>query len=344
MNFGWFNDQTPDAEIRRTTLHEFGHALALGHEHQQPSGSICWNRPKVYEYYAGPPNNWSRELVDTNIFQKYSSSITQYSEYDPNSIMHYPIDRSLLTCDQAVYLNAGLSKIDSNFISKIYPRRPWDPEPPTPEDEITGPQEESEIEIEDVSETETKIEPDETDQEIDPTVDDKDFEDIDDIIDEIGSKKPTDETEDTEGSDDGQPDIDDDPEEVIEKEGEEENDESKKEDFKESKYSKADLKDPEIFGEILMRDMEQGIMPEIPMSQNMEFIFQNQSQFISQSINFLGGVEKVNLVNQNKVGYFNTENLIYKIQYKKGFGLSSDLYVTRKRNGRLMAFYLSPPY
>ncbi len=34
MNFGWFNVNTSETEFRRTTLHEFGHALGLLHEHQ----------------------------------------------------------------------------------------------------------------------------------------------------------------------------------------------------------------------------------------------------------------------------------------------------------------------
>ena len=29
MNFGWFDNNTPDAEVRRMVLHEFGHALGL---------------------------------------------------------------------------------------------------------------------------------------------------------------------------------------------------------------------------------------------------------------------------------------------------------------------------
>jgi hypothetical protein len=38
-------------------IHEFGHALGLIHEHQNPSGGIQWNKPVVCRYYEGPPNN-----------------------------------------------------------------------------------------------------------------------------------------------------------------------------------------------------------------------------------------------------------------------------------------------
>jgi len=91
--------------------------------------------------------------------------------------------------------------------------------------------------------------------------------------------------------------------------------------------------------------MEKGIVPEVPMTEQVRLIFQNQSHFIRQTIDFLGGVESVSLINRNKVVYFpNTENLVYKIQYKRGFGLSSDLYLTRQRDGQLIAFFLSNPY
>ena len=33
---------------RRTVLHETGHALGFGHEHQNPNVSIQWNRQQVY--------------------------------------------------------------------------------------------------------------------------------------------------------------------------------------------------------------------------------------------------------------------------------------------------------
>lgn len=36
MNLGWFDGKTSDKEFRRTTIHEFGHALGLNHEHQHP--------------------------------------------------------------------------------------------------------------------------------------------------------------------------------------------------------------------------------------------------------------------------------------------------------------------
>lgn len=120
MNFGWFNDRTTDAEIRRTTLHEFGHALGLIHEHQNPLQNIQWDTEKVYTYYA-QSQGWSRSDVDQNLFRKYSASQTQYCRYDPLSIMHYAVPKQLTLNGFEVRWNSVLSAEDKAFISRMYP-------------------------------------------------------------------------------------------------------------------------------------------------------------------------------------------------------------------------------
>lgn len=121
MNFGWFDDNTSDEEFSRTTIHEFGHALGLIHEHQHPEASIPWNKPLVYEYYAGAPNYWSKEDVDNNLFATYSTSQTQYSNYDKQSIMHYAVSKDLTDGIFEVGWNTVLSSTDKSFISSLYP-------------------------------------------------------------------------------------------------------------------------------------------------------------------------------------------------------------------------------
>ncbi len=120
MNFGWFNSQTSDTEFRRTTLHEFGHALGLSHEHQHPEAGIPWNRDAVYAYYSRT-QDWSRNDVDHNIFRKYSRSSTRYSAYDPNSIMHYYIPQALVFGNWTSNWNTHLSATDISFIQSVYP-------------------------------------------------------------------------------------------------------------------------------------------------------------------------------------------------------------------------------
>src|SRR5579859_6218861 len=60
MNFGWLTVDSTDEELCRVVLHEFGHALGLIHEHQNPYGeAIQWNRDAVIRDLSGPPNSWS---------------------------------------------------------------------------------------------------------------------------------------------------------------------------------------------------------------------------------------------------------------------------------------------
>lgn len=49
MNYEGFNEYTPEDVLKRTILHEFGHALGLLHEHKSPLSRIQWNKPKGAE-------------------------------------------------------------------------------------------------------------------------------------------------------------------------------------------------------------------------------------------------------------------------------------------------------
>ncbi|WP_347754654.1 peptidase [Agrococcus sp. ProA11] len=122
MNYGWLTDASTDDEISRVVLHEFGHALSAIHEHQNPVADIPWDKPAVYAYYGGPPNNWTRDVVDRNIFQRYSSTVTNHSSFDRDSIMLYAIPNQLTTGDYEVGWNRALSPTDKAFMATIYPR------------------------------------------------------------------------------------------------------------------------------------------------------------------------------------------------------------------------------
>ena len=120
MRFGWFTDATLDAEFSRTVVHEFGHVLGCIHEHQSPSINIPWNKDYVYAEYA--QQGWDRAMVDQNIFQHYSSVITQFTAYDKLSIMQYPITAQEVTDPSYVVgWNDVLSEADKAFISRMYP-------------------------------------------------------------------------------------------------------------------------------------------------------------------------------------------------------------------------------
>lgn len=120
VNFGWLTTDSKQDEINRVVLHEFGHVLGMIHEHQNPNGSIPWDKDAVYDMYSGPPNNWSRQEVDTNLFEVYDNDMTNSSEFDPKSIMLYPIPNQLTIGDYQVGWNTALSDMDKEWIAKIY--------------------------------------------------------------------------------------------------------------------------------------------------------------------------------------------------------------------------------
>jgi hypothetical protein len=122
MNYGWLEPDSSDDEYFRVVLHEFGHALACIHEHQNPAGGIPWDEDRVYAYYGGPPNHWEKARTFQNLLKKYDGELTQFSEFDRDSIMLYPIPNDLTIGDFEVGWNRRLSESDKRMIAEMYPK------------------------------------------------------------------------------------------------------------------------------------------------------------------------------------------------------------------------------
>jgi hypothetical protein len=120
MNYGWLDENSPDDEVRRVVLHEFGHALGLIHEHQNPGGVIHWNRKNVIEDLSKPPNKWPLGVIEHNMFEPYKKKETNYTMLDPHSIMMYSIPARWTTDGFSVGLNTNLSDTDKKFIHRLY--------------------------------------------------------------------------------------------------------------------------------------------------------------------------------------------------------------------------------
>jgi serralysin len=120
MNYGWLRPDSPDDELRRVVLHEFGHALGLIHEHQNPNRAIEWNRAAVVEDLSGPPNFWDEETIERNIFHRYDPGQLLSTPTDPTSIMMYPIPAAWTTDGFSIGLNGDLSETDIAFIREAY--------------------------------------------------------------------------------------------------------------------------------------------------------------------------------------------------------------------------------
>lgn len=122
MNYGWLEPDTPLREYQRVVRHEFGHALGMIHEHQNPdaTGKIPWDKPKVYAYYA--QQGWTRDSVDFNIFEVYSEDSTNHSSYDPTSIMQYAVPDELTVGSFSIGWNTEFSAADIAFMKRQYPK------------------------------------------------------------------------------------------------------------------------------------------------------------------------------------------------------------------------------
>lgn len=122
MNLGWTGMDV--------SLHEIGHFLSLLHEQSSPVGNICWNKAKVYSDLGGPPNNWSKSMVDNNVFFKYNQADVTATEFDPISIMEYQLPGSWICSGVGIPGGKVLSEKDKFLIARLYPGLVVTPPPP----------------------------------------------------------------------------------------------------------------------------------------------------------------------------------------------------------------------
>lgn len=121
MNFGWLDPGISDEKARQVILHEFGHALGLIHEHQNPNKAIDWNKPAVIADLKGPPNNWDEAKIEHNMFEVYPPNTIAGTSLDSTSIMMYRIPKAWTNDGTSAEFNSELSATDKTFIRKQYP-------------------------------------------------------------------------------------------------------------------------------------------------------------------------------------------------------------------------------
>ncbi len=116
MNLGWVD--------KGVILHEFGHMIALGHEHQNPDGGIVWNEQEVIRALAGPPNFWSEEQTRHNVLRKYAANHVHGTNFDADSVMLYEFPGNWTqNLPGGTKGNDDLSVTDTAFVAsaKMYP-------------------------------------------------------------------------------------------------------------------------------------------------------------------------------------------------------------------------------
>jgi hypothetical protein len=119
MLLGGFTAQTDDTPMRRTVLHEFGHAIGCIHEQSSPVVPIPWDEPAVYSFYR--THGWTDQETYFNVLQRYSADQAKFSAFDKDSIMQYPVPNELTIGDYEIGWNTNLSVGDIEFIRKMYP-------------------------------------------------------------------------------------------------------------------------------------------------------------------------------------------------------------------------------
>ncbi len=108
-----------------TVAHEFGHAIGLAHEHQNPSGGIQWNEDVVIRELAKGPNFWDEATARHNVLRKYEAAQVKGTAFDRDSIMLYFFPASWTKNGIATKANEVLSAMDKDFVAgaQMYPRQ-----------------------------------------------------------------------------------------------------------------------------------------------------------------------------------------------------------------------------
>jgi hypothetical protein len=149
LNLGGFKTNKPRG-WEGTVRHEFLHALAFEHEHQNMrgpcEGDFRWEndpgyvpttnangafipdaqgrRPGIYTYLAGPPNRWSKAKVDHNLRTAEDPKAVA-SGFDPASVMLYRFAPFFYKSDPSPCAPKGdgvnLSDGDKRALSLLYP-------------------------------------------------------------------------------------------------------------------------------------------------------------------------------------------------------------------------------
>jgi hypothetical protein len=152
LNLTRFATALPE-QWQGTVRHEFLHALAFKHEHQNIRGpcehEFRWEddsgyvptrnsdgvfvrdaqgrRPGIYTYMAGPPNQWNRAKVNHNL-RTVADPGAVAGQFDPASVMLYRFESFFYKTDPSPCAPTGpgveLSDGDKQGLALLYPAAP----------------------------------------------------------------------------------------------------------------------------------------------------------------------------------------------------------------------------
>ncbi|MEM1122949.1 MAG: hypothetical protein AAGJ18_21065 [Bacteroidota bacterium] len=101
-------------------LHEIWHSLGGGHEHGSPNSRILWDKEFIELVFASR-YGWSKAQIQSQLYNRYTDQNLLVTDYDPESISHYPISSDLTLDNFSVPLNKTLSKGDKITLLRMYP-------------------------------------------------------------------------------------------------------------------------------------------------------------------------------------------------------------------------------
>lgn len=117
--------KTPTVTIYKLTqgvvLHEFGHAMGMFHEHQNPAPNnpIQWNKDQVYAYYIDR-QQWKKNAVDDQILNRRDKAKSLFTNWDKNSIMNYNIRPGFTSAPVQTFVGQEYSDGDKQWFKLKY--------------------------------------------------------------------------------------------------------------------------------------------------------------------------------------------------------------------------------
>lgn len=122
MNLQGFTMNTPDSEFYRVVRHEAGHTLGFPHEHMRRALVARVDPEKAYRYFGGPPNNWSRTMVDQQVLTPLDERSLMATPADQTSIMCYQLPGSITRDGRPILGGSDINQSDYAFVAQVYPK------------------------------------------------------------------------------------------------------------------------------------------------------------------------------------------------------------------------------
>jgi hypothetical protein len=140
MNLQGFTMNTRDSEFFRVVRHEAGHTLGFPHEHMRREIIQLLDVQKTLAYFR-QTQGWSEATVRSQVLTPLEERhIMATPQADVTSLMSYQLPGSITRNGQPIPGGNDISRLDAEFIAKLYPKADSPPDPTDPPPPPTGDQ------------------------------------------------------------------------------------------------------------------------------------------------------------------------------------------------------------